>query len=106
MITHTNLVTVLRFFNDEFAIYGESQYDAICTLAWERNDVVWMTGLHGTLSMCLMRQLVVWLLQNNVRMVKADRAGRKIPLGQIVGDHIELVTADVAKRFGITKEAQ
>lgn len=81
-IRHEPTTSTLRFYerpSDE----PTPQYDAVCTVVWETPRVIWIRGLHGALSRRLLRELLLWLVQNRIETVKAHRdQTRKLPLGK------------------------
>ena len=99
MIRHETVTSTLRFYwrasDDPFA-----QYDAICTVVWESPRVVWIRGLHGTLSRRLLRELLAWLVDNHILVVKSHRdSARVLPLGVVHADgHTEINVAELAAR--------
>lgn len=100
MLRHETVTSTLRFYgresDDPFA-----QYDAVCTVVWEGPRVVWIRGLHGTLTRQLLRELLAWLVDNHILTVKATRdSARVLPLGAVHADgHTEISVADLVSRF-------
>ena len=87
MLRHELQTSILRFYttesDDPFA-----QYDAVCTIIWESPDVVWIRGMHGTISRKTICELVCFLADNNVKLAKAHRsAGRTLPFVTARDDH-------------------
>lgn len=98
-IRHEPTTSTLRF-------YGRAsddptpQYDAVCTVVWETPRTVWIRGLHGTLTRRLLRELLAWLVDNHILLVKAHRdSARVLPLGVVqVDGHTEIDVAKLAAR--------
>lgn len=79
MIRHDPMITTIRFYDveTEDPFYP---YVAICTLVWESPSVIWVKGLHGDLSRKLLREFLIFLVDNKVKTVKAHRAsGKTLP---------------------------
>ena len=95
MVRQEVLVTVLRFYTQENPKERDS-YVAVCTLLWESPSIVWLKGLHGNLTRKVLRDLVQWLLDNKISLVKAIRASGSLPLATYTrGEYCEI---DVEKR--------
>jgi len=101
MIRHDHVTSALRFYaSDEPGPF--EPYAAICTLLWETDKVVWIVGMHGSLSRGMLRQLVQFLHGAGVTLAKAHRhPAHRLPFGQDVGDHVELDVATMAARTGL-----
>lgn len=97
MIRHSLLTSQLRFFNEEtpdpFA-----PYDAICTISWETPAIVWLIGLHGTLTRGLFREMLKYFYDAKVKTIKAYRApGHRLPFATSIGEN--LYSIDVEKVY-------
>jgi hypothetical protein len=100
MIRDEPLTTTVRFYeNDDAEVFDD--YDAVCTLFWESHHIVWIKGLHGTLSLKLMKQLVSYLYKKGVTHIKAYRAHtRNLPFtSNRVGNLVEIDVANIIKRW-------
>ncbi|HOX89917.1 MAG TPA: hypothetical protein PLN55_09925 [Burkholderiaceae bacterium] len=101
MIRHDLVTSTLRFYASEEPGPFEP-YVAICTLLWETDNIVWIAGLHGSLSRKLLRELVEKLHGLGVSLAKAHRhPAHRLPFGVEVDDHIEMDVATMARRAGL-----
>jgi hypothetical protein len=99
-LRHTVNTSLVRFYNHADPDWYAS-YDAICTFTWESPTVVWMIGLHGTLSRKVLRQLTQLFLLHGVQLVKAHRApDRTLPfVTSRDGTYVQINIADVFARL-------
>ena len=100
MIRHTPTLSELRLF-EAASPAPMAEYDAACLLLWETPQVVWIRMLKGHVSRKLLRELLQWLLDNQVHTVRAHRAaGHVLPLSVLQADGAFSVSvADLATRF-------
>lgn len=95
MIRHFLELTSLRFYEKQSDDPFEP-YDAVCTILWESQTVIWVRGLNGPMSRKLLREFLHWLVKNNITKIKAHRhENRSLPAGRRVGDHIEILVSDL-----------
>lgn len=100
MIRDEPLTSTVRFYdNDDAGLFDD--FDAVCTLFWETPETVWVKGLHGTLNMKLMRQLISYLHSKGVKTIKAYRAeNRKLPFtSNRSGNLVDIDVHNIIKRF-------
>ena len=105
MIRHELSNTTLRFYtdptDDQFA-----PYCAICSLIWETPRIVWVRGLHGTLSRALLHEMALWMHSEGVVTIKAHRDTRhSLPFGRRTDDHVEVSIADLLMRWNLIEKA-
>lgn len=99
MIRHEVLTSTLRFYNVESDEPFEP-YVAICTIQWETGSIIWIKGMHGTITRAHLREFVDFCVKHKVEKVKAYRsAGHTLPFMKPVGMHMELDIADVVARL-------
>lgn len=90
MIKQEITTSILRFYSEDTDNLFEP-FVGVCTLLWETSTVVWIKGLHGTISRKHLRELISFCVANNIETLKAYREpGRAIPFMEPVGNHFEL----------------
>ena len=103
MIRHSLLTSQLRFFN-EVTTDPFAPYDAICTISWETPSVIWLVGLHGSLTRALFREMVIYFHDEKVKTVKAYRApGHRLPFASCIGEN--LYSIDVEEVYNAMHKA-
>lgn len=99
MIRHEVLTSTLRFYNVESDEPFEP-YVAICTIQWETGSIIWIKGMHGTITRAHLREFLDFCVANKVETVKAYRsAGHTLPFMKAVDMHMELNIAEVMARL-------
>lgn len=100
MIKEEIQLSILRFYDTE-TTDPYQPYIAICTVIWETKDIIWIKGLHGNLSRKLLRQLVQFLEEKNVRLIKTHRAASKtLPfISRREGEYAEILVSDLTRAF-------
>lgn len=100
MIRHDHVTSALRFYaSDEPGPF--EPYVAICTLLWESSTVVWIVGMHGSLSRRHVRELARLLHDLGVTRAKAHRhPAHRLPFGEDAGDHVEMDVTGAVQRMG------
>lgn len=100
MIRHTPTLSELRFF-EAANPPPMAPFDACCLVVWETERVIWLRMLHGRLTRKLMRELLAWLVERRVDVVRSHRAtGHVLPLAVERPDGTwETKVADLAARF-------
>lgn len=99
MIRHEILTSTLRFYDVETDNVFEP-YVAICTIQWETKSIIWIKGMHGTLTRAHLREFLEFCVANGVETVKAYRAtGHTLPFMKHVGKHMELDIAEIMARL-------
>lgn len=99
MLRHTLTTSMLRFYENENPSEYED-YCAICSLIWESKDVVWLVGFKGNVTRKHLRQLLKFLFDNNIKIVKAHRSPKHIlPFGEEVNGYLQIEVDNLVKRF-------
>jgi hypothetical protein len=100
VIRHSPTLSELRFF-EAANPPPMAPFDACCLVVWETERVIWLRMLHGRLTRKLMRELLAWLVERGVDVVRSHRAtGHVLPLGVERSDGSwETRVADLAARF-------
>lgn len=99
MIRHEILTSTLRFYNVDSKEAFEP-YVAICTIQWENINIIWIKGMHGTITRAHLREFLDFCVANKVEKVKAYRsAGHTLPFMKQVGLHMELDVKDTMERL-------
>ena len=98
MIRHELQISHLRFYKTESTDPFQT-YDAICTIVWEKPDVIWIKGFHGQLSRQLLRELVKFFVDNKITKVKAHRSlSKNLPfIAFRDGEYTEMLVEDMKK---------
>ena len=78
MLREEVVVSILRFY-PESTDDPLAKFTASCTLLWESHDVVWVKALTGTLSRSNLKAFLKFILDKNIRLVKAIRANESLP---------------------------
>lgn len=100
MIKVTPVVSHIRFYEEE-NVEDYTPYTAICSVLHESPDTIWIKGFHGNVSRKLYKELATWIVDNNIKLIKANRAeSRNIPFTSFRdGDYIEVEVNDVFKKW-------
>ena len=99
MIRHEVLTSTLRFYNSESEDAFEP-YVAICTIQWETANVIWIKGMHGSITRAHLREFLDFCIANKVETVKAYRSsGHTLPFMKHVDLHMELNVSEVMARL-------
>jgi hypothetical protein len=101
MIRHTVQFSSLRFYESDTPTQFEP-YAAICSITWETPTIIWITGLHGTLTRKMLRQLVQFFFEHNIATVKAHRAdSRALPFVTYRTEyHVEIDVSKIPLKYG------
>jgi hypothetical protein len=100
MIRHELQISQIRFYNIE-SDDPFFPFDAICSLVWETKDTVWVKGFHGKLSRQTLREFLQFLIDNDIKTVKAFRSVQKTLPGIIFrkDNFTELSVDDLARKY-------
>lgn len=77
MIRHTPTLSELRFFEADDPP-PMAPFDACCNVIWESERVVWVRMMHGRMSPKLLRELIAWLHERGVQILRAHRAPHRL----------------------------
>lgn len=104
MLKHEPVVTAIRFFQKD-APHASIPYFASVVLTWETPHVVWMQMFNGKLERKDLRDLLQWLVDNEIRLVKAKRIeGHMLPCGEVNEDGVTSIDVQkLATRLGVDK---
>lgn len=96
MIRHETVISILRFYpkdtDDPLA-----KYDASCTLVWESSDTVWIKALSGTFTRQYLRELIRFLYDKNIKLLKSYRSSGTLPYAtKVEGNYCE-IDLDIVK---------
>jgi hypothetical protein len=100
MLRHEFLITLLRFYKeDKPSNYAD--YSAVCNLVWETPTTIWLKGFHGDMTRKNFRELLDFLVDNKIEIVKAFRSPKHIlPLAvEKEGGYFEIKVRDLVNRF-------
>ena len=75
MIHVQPLTSILRLYK-EGSYEERSPYDAVATITYLDTETVYISGLHGKISIPLLRELVEHLLACGVKEIHMDRHGK------------------------------
>lgn len=78
MLREEPLITLLRFYDTD-TDDPLAKYTASCTLMWETKNVVWIKGLAGDFSRRALRDLIRYIFDKNILVVKSFRATGTLP---------------------------
>lgn len=100
MLRVSPVISHIRFYDAE-SIDAFTPYVAICTIVYEEPDIIWIKGFHGNVSRKLYRELATWIVDSNIRLIKANRAENKhIPFTSFRdGDYIEVEVGEAFKKW-------
>lgn len=97
MIRHQPRLGELRF-SARSSDEAMPAYKGCCNVMWESPTTVWLSMLRADdLRRSEMRELVAWLVEHGVTIVKAHRApGHRLPFFRPVESHLQMVVAEAA----------
>lgn len=104
MLKHEPVVTAIRFFKKD-APHASIPYFASVVLTWETPHVIWMQLFNGKLGRKDLRDLLQWLVDNEIHVVKARRIdGHVLPLGETNAEGVTSIDVlKLATRLGVDK---
>lgn len=99
MIRFEPVASILRFYPEQTE-NPLAEFTASCTLVYESASVVWIKGLTGSLSRKNLRELLRFLLDNKIDLVKTIRANSSLPYAtKVVDNYCEIDIANNREKF-------
>ena len=70
------IICTVRWYDTENGYEQKLPYKAVATLSIMGRDTVFISGMHGSISSEMLRELAIWAKENNIKHVFSSRKGK------------------------------